>query len=108
MGAVQMLIIQIAFWLSGTVFTHSIEKRGHFKLRFVIYLLVVTAQGILFYYVWDGRTLVTVAGRILAIFIMSAALWSCRKVHWTAAIYDTIWGVSLWQLVLELWKMNEE
>ncbi len=105
MGTGQLLIIQAGFWLSGTVFTRQMEKRERFQLRFVMFVLIAIAQGIVFYYTWGGRAAMTVAGRGLSFLMMLLALWSCWKVHWTAAIYDAIWGVSLWQLVLELWKM---
>lgn len=105
MGVLQTWILQMTFWASGAVFSHAMEKRDHFCLRVGGFTLLAFAEGLVFQVLWGGQMWLALGGRVVSSILMVVILYNCWQMTWTVAIYNAIWGISLWQLIVELWKM---
>lgn len=104
MGVLQLWALQATFWMSGATFSCAMEKKEHFKFRTCFFCFVAIFEGMLFQFLWGGQVWLTLGGRVISCLTMIIILYNCWQTTWTVAVYNSIWGISVWQLVLELWK----
>lgn len=105
MGGLQIYILQSAFWVSGAVFSYSAEKRKHFWIRSALIILIVLLQSVGFRVLWDGQPSGELLAKSTACGIMVIFLLGVWENSLSVAVNNTIWAVSIWQLLLENWKM---
>ncbi len=95
-------LYHIAFCASGAVFTIPMERREQFKRRVCIFLLMgLMGALVLLYYPGADQFWIETVWRIIACGIMTVALHTCWDISWTVAVYNMIWGVAIWQVVIE-------
>lgn len=105
MGILQIWILQMTFWVSGAIFSCSMEKRERFGVRAGIFAILAIVEGIIFQLLWGGQMWLVLGGRVVSAVLMVIILWCCWQITWTVSVYNAIWGMSVWQLALELWKV---
>lgn len=106
MEMIQSYFLQMAFWASGAVFAHPMEKRPHFWYRMGGFVIIVAAETILFQNIWGGEIWLELWSKLLSCMIMVLLMANAWEMSFSAAIYNSIWGISLWQLLNEVWKMS--
>lgn len=95
-------IYQFAFWLSGIVFTLPMEKRESFQRRIGISGIAAFLCAAVIIIVPAENTFLTEAfWRLVSCMILVLLLKSCWDISWSVAVYNMIWGVSIWQVVVE-------
>lgn len=98
-----LFIYQFAFWISGTIFTHTMERRKCFGKRFtgfsvgIVLLMLGNA-----FLLKDAGILLEVLRRCLAYLFMLLFLYGCFDISFSVALYNMVWGVSVWQLLAEM------
>ncbi len=106
--SLKIWILFLTLWLSGAAFTWPMEKKNHFWRNFGIWFgVTISIFSIFLYFVWDGQLWLEMLAKNVAILSMFLYLYSCWEITVSVTIYNTIWAVSLWQLLLELWKVTE-
>lgn len=95
-------IYYLAFCLSGPVFCRPMQKKKDFSKKAGIFLVIALVF---------GRVILLIPGKNMllleAVFSfaacagMVAVLHECYEISWSVAVYHMIWGVSLWQAVVE-------
>lgn len=91
-----------AFWLSGIIFTWPMEKQDDFKKKMLIFSVCAVIFGIAILCLPKEHQLLTEAiCMLLGCIITTVMLRSCWEVSWSVAIYNMIWGISVWQVVIE-------
>lgn len=106
MGMVQSYLLQFLFWASGAVFARPTQKKSRFWLRMATLAFVVIAEGALFQAFWGGQIWLEFWARGISCIIMVFIMANAWEMSLSVAIYDSIWGISLWQLLNEVWKMS--
>lgn len=96
------LSYQIAFWLSGVMFSLPMEKREKFNMRFGVFAGVACIWGIVIMFMPGSNAVWKEAiCRLICCGIMWTALYFCWDISWSVAACNMIWGVSVWQIVVE-------
>ena len=91
-----------AFWLAGIIFTWPMEKRADFKKKMLIFSACAVILGIAILRLPKEHQLLTEAiCMLLGCIITTVMLRSCWEISWSVAIYNMIWGISIWQVVIE-------
>lgn len=92
----------IAFFISGIVFTHSAERKEGFRKKFFFFVgaLTLLAMAIL---KLPRENIIVMEAVFMAIGcgISTMILHACFEISWSVAIYNMIWGVSIWEVVVE-------
>lgn len=106
MMMINYIIYQIAFWTSGIVFTHTMERREDFKKRFIGYSLGITLLTILHPILFQSQNyLLEALIRVVSYVIMMLFLYSCWEISLSVAMYNMVWGASIWQILMEISNM---
>ena len=92
----------IAFFVSGIIFTHSMERKENFWKKMLVFAgtMILLAIAILKL----PRTnvfLMEVFFMIIGFGLNVIMLHTCFEVSWSVAIYNMVWGVSVWEVVVE-------
>lgn len=96
-------IYQLAFWMSGIVFTHTIERREDFKKRFIGFSVGIFLATLLYpVLAKDAGLWLEVLLRVLSYLLMMFFLYGCWEISLSVAFYNMVWGVSVWQLLAEI------
>ena len=91
-----------AFWLSGIIFTWPMEKQDDVKKKMLIFSVCAVIFGIAILCLPKEHQLLTEAiCMLLGCIITTLMLRSCWEISWSVAIYNMIWGISVWQVVIE-------
>lgn len=99
-------ILFLAFWASGAVFVWQMEKRKGFWKKIAGLSVVVFGFYLLFLYVlWDGQIGLELLAKSVSYILMIVFLHTCWEISLSVAVYNMVWAVSLWQLLLEVWKV---
>lgn len=95
-------IYQFAFWLSGIVFTLPMEKRENIQRRIGISgIAAFLCAAVIIIVPAENTFLTEVFWRLVSCTLMVLLLKSCWDISWSVAVYNMIWGVSIWQVVVE-------
>ena len=95
-------IYLIAFWVSGYVFSYPMEKLENFKRKQLIYGLVAILLGTVILHLPEKNLLLTEAiFMLIGCMLMTLMMHTCWDVSWSVAIYNVIWAISIWQVVIE-------
>ena len=95
-------IYYLAFWLSVITFTYPAEKLENFKRKMLIFSIIALVFGIsILYLPLEHTILLEAIGMILGCVFLTVMAHVCWDVSWSVAIYNMIWGVSVWQVVIE-------
>lgn len=95
-------IYQFAFWMSGVVFTLPMEKKENFGRRIGFSCVATIICAIIIGIVPGDHTFLTEAvWRLFSCTVLIVILKSCWEISWSVAVYNMIWGVSIWQIVVE-------
>ncbi len=97
-------ILSVTLWISGIVYMNTVEKREHFRKRFLgctgIYLLL---SGSIIYSFMDNLIVLGLVGRVLGFLLLAVFLYVCWDVSLLVGVYYAIWAMMSWQLMYELW-----
>lgn len=101
-------VMQSLFWGSGAVFAYSLEKREKFRARVVWFAGFILVFSFFFLIsLWDGREETLYVYRVVSEALMIIFLYSGWKTTFSTAVYNSIWAITLWQLLLEVWSVIE-
>lgn len=102
----KMWFLFMAFWASGAVFVWPLEKKKDFWRRIGFFAIAILSSFVVFLcFLWDGQVWLEVIVKSVSNIVMVFFLYTCWEISLSAALYDMIWAVSLWQLLLEVWKV---
>lgn len=105
---ISFAIYQTAFWASGIVFTHTMERREDFVKRFVGFSLGIILMTILYPVLFQNQSqLIEVLLRVVSYLVVMLFLYSCWDISLSVAMYNMVWGVSIWQVLAEISSMIE-
>lgn len=94
-------IYYIAFCISGVVFTHYADKRENFGKKLAIFAGVVVVLGFYILCFPEVNSLFLEAVSMFAgCILLTVMLHTCWDISWSVALYNTIWGASVWQVVI--------
>ena len=105
---VRFSVLQILYWSSGAVFAYPLKKRDNFRLKSIIFLVIILGYSTVFWlFLWDGNHRVEYICRIISALMMVAFLYCGWEAKLSIAIYNSIWAIALWQVLEEIWNMIE-
>lgn len=106
MTLINYAIYQTSFWLSGIVFTHTMERREDFKKRFVSFSLGIILMTCLYPVLFQSQSpFLEALIRGVSYVIMMFFLYCCWEISLSIAMYNMVWGVSIWQVLSEINNM---
>ena len=92
----------IAFYISGYVFTHPMEKLENFKRKQLLFGMSAMVLGIVILNLPEKHLLLTEAiCMVIGCVLMTIMLHACWDVSWSVAIYNMIWGIAVWEVLIE-------
>lgn len=104
----KMWFLFMAFWASGAVFVWPMEKKKDFWRRIGFLAIAILSSFVVFlYFLWDGQVWLEVIAKSVSNIVMVFFLYTCWEISLSVALYNMIWAVSLWQLLLEVWKVTQ-
>lgn len=92
----------IAFYISGIIFSLPMEKKVYFWRKLLISGGIAGLLGCIILHLPRENeilleTIFMAAGCALHVFILRV----CFEISWSVAIYNMVWGVSIWEVVIE-------
>ena len=106
MTLINYAIYQTSFWLSGIVFTHTMERREDFKKRFVSFSLGIILMTCLYPVLFQSQSpFLEALIRGVSYVIMMFFLYCCWEISLSIAMYNMVWGASIWQVLSEINNM---
>lgn len=101
-------VLQIMFWSSGAVFAYPLKKRKNFKVKSIIFLVIIICYSVIFWmFLWHGDHRVEIICRIVSSLMLVGFLYSGWEAKLSIAIYNAIWAIALWQVLEEICRMIE-
>lgn len=101
-------VLQIMFWSSGAVFAYPLKKRKNFKVKSIIFLVIIICYSVIFWmFLWHGDHRVEIICRIVSSLMLVGFLYSGWEAKLSIAIYNAIWSIALWQVLEEICRMIE-
>lgn len=101
-------ILQALYWGAAAVFSDSCEKREKFHVRVSIFGILILLCSLLFQFaIWDGQVETEYIARFFSTVFIVLFVYLCWKVTFSMAIYNSIWAIVIWQLLLEVWSVIE-
>lgn len=95
-------IYYIAFFVSGVLFTCPMEKRQYFREKILGFSLGVLALGVLILCLpEEDSVMIESFFRLTGCSLLTVLLHTCWEISWSVAVYNMIWGISLWEVVIE-------
>lgn len=95
-------IYYLAFCLSGPLFCRPMQKRKGYLKKAAAYLsLALLLGGLILQLPGKNGFLLEAVFSFAACAGMVFILHDCYEISWSVAVYHMIWGVSLWQAVVE-------
>ncbi len=92
----------IAFCLSGIVFTYPMERQANFKRNIAIFAGIALVFGSsVFFLPGEHILLIEAVFMLLGCLLMVGMLHTCWDVTWSVAWLNMIWGISVWEVVIE-------
>lgn len=92
----------LAFCMSGVVFTYPMEKQVGFKRKLLIFACIALVFGsFVFLFPEKDAFFAEAVLMLLGCFLMSVMLHTCWDISWSVAWYNMIWGISVWEVVIE-------
>lgn len=92
----------VAFCLSGAVFTYPMEKQENFKRKLAVFvgIAIVFGSSVL---LLPGKNILLIEAvfMFLGCTLMVVMLHTCWDISWSVAWYNMIWGISVWEVVIE-------
>ena len=95
-------IYYVAFFAAGIVFSVSSGKKEAFEKKISIFGAIALVLGMLILKIPRVNVFLLEAIFMALGCAMSVIMvYSCFEVSWSVAIYNVIWGVSIWEVVIE-------
>ena len=95
-------IYYLAFFLSGIVFGLPMEKKDGFRQKFGLFFMADLLLGVIILYLpRENVLLLKAVFMALGCVINTLILHTCFEISWSVSIYNMVWGVSLWEVVIE-------
>ena len=95
-------IYYLAFLVSVIIFTYPMEKLENFKRKIIIFSVIAVVFGLFILYLpLEHTAFLEAICMLLGCVFLTVMARVCWDVSWTVAIYNMIWGVSIWQVVIE-------
>ncbi len=92
----------IAFCLSGIVFTYPMERLENFKKKLLLFAgIAFVFGGSVFFLPEKNVLLLEAVFMFLGCLLMVMMLHTCWDVSWSVAWYNMVWGISVWEVVIE-------
>lgn len=107
-GWLDFWILQLFFWSSGVIFIYPLEKKEKFAVRMLCFGGIILVYSLAFQFLfWDGHVETEYIMRFISAILMVVFLYTGWKSTISVAIYNSIWAIVLWQLILEVWSVIE-
>ena len=107
-GVLIFCVLQVMFWSSGAVFAYPLKRREKFKLRCTIFLTIIIIYSAVFWLLlWHGDHRIEIICRIISSLLLVGFLYSGWEAKLSIAIYNSIWAISIWQVLEEICGMIE-
>lgn len=104
----QFAVMQVLFWTSGLVFAYPLKKRNNFGMKMAVFAGIILVYSIVFWlFLWNGEAWVEYVCRVISSVLMVLFLYAGWDAKLSIAIYNSIWAISLWQVLEEIWYMIE-
>jgi len=101
-------VLQLMFWSSGAVFAYPLKKRDKFRLRSILFLIIIIIYSVVFWrLLWNGDHRIEIICRIFSSLLLVGFLYSGWETKFSIAVYNSIWAISIWQVLEEIWGMIE-
>jgi len=101
-------VLQIMFWSSGAVFAYPLKKRKNFRLKSIIFLVIIIIYSAVFWiFLWNGNHYIEFVCRIISSCMLVGFLYIGWDAKLSIAIYNAIWAIALWQVLEEICQMIE-
>ena len=98
------VISEIAFFMGSLVYAYRRERQECFKRNLTLSVLIFGAfAGLVNLLPIQELLEIRFIMRLLGLGIIIVFVHTCFQVSWSVAIYDSIWALMSWQLILELW-----
>ena len=95
-------IYYIAFFVSGIIFTLPMEKKEGFRKKLVAFTAISLFLGVGILYLPRGnKVLLEAVFMAIGCAVNTVMLHTCWEISWSVAWYNMIWGVSVWEVVIE-------
>ena len=95
-------IYYIAFCVSGIIFTLPMEKREGFRKKLAIFWVLSFLFGVLTLHLPNANVILLEAiFMALGCGMSTLMLRSCFEISWSVAVYNMVWGISVWEVVIE-------
>lgn len=95
-------IYYVAFYISGVIFTCPMERREHFWRKMLISGVIVMIFGVMVLHLpKENELLMEAVFMAVGCALNTIVLHICFEVTWTAAVYNMVWGVSIWEVLIE-------
>lgn len=106
MGTMELLsfwVGQCFFWATGAIFTNPMQKRKQFAKRIGCFAIIVLAySGLIQFLLLNHSGNVYYLSRLLRNPLMVVFIFLCWDVHISVAVYNAVWAVSIWEILVEV------
>lgn len=108
MESIQFWIYQITFWASALTISSGARRQDNFFEKFLLVLVGQSGLNLLLHFFFlHESTGIEILACLCSAGLMACSFWICFKMTKTMAVYNTIWAISIWQLLKEIWNLFE-
>lgn len=94
--------IMMAFWISGMIFALPAERREHFGWRLTACTAGLLGFSLLLFFLpWGNYVVKDAVFMVGGCILLCICIHGCWELSWSVSCYDTVWGVSVWQMNIE-------
>ena len=95
-------IYYVAFFISGIVFTYPAERKENFRKKLLIFSGIMLLLAVAILKLPRANVfLMEICFMTIGFGLNVIMLHTCFEVSWSIAIYNMVWGVSIWEVVVE-------
>ena len=106
METLQFFVIQSFFWVSGAVFAYPLIRRDRFAIKSGFCLAGSIVCMVIFWLLQIPENMgLQIAAYAIGSVLLVAFIYICWRCSLSVAIYNAIWGITIWQLLVEAWAV---
>lgn len=105
---IELIITYMAFWSCGIVFSYVFEPRKEFKRNATVFAIIISGLLVILLMIsGNANFMIEVITKNVLNVLMFFCIYYCWEMAVTTAIYNTVWAISLWQLLYEVWTLSK-
>ncbi len=94
---------QCFFWATGAIFTNPMQKRNQFLRRIGSFAVIALVYSVIIQILLLNDSEHTYyISRLLRNPLMVVFIFFCWDVHMTVAVYNAVWAISIWEILVEV------